>query len=193
MGLRKWVDELVIYSMDALSKDEAEEKKNSTKGQSWTIEIEGANGIEDVNRALGKYVNLKRISFCTHGFSGGVFFDKGSIMSVNLKRISIPRDLYKGQGQLLFMGCETARNKEGENFLIAAGRHFFAGKGGVVGGSNVSIMGWTSGSVLPYATLNWDTLPEIGKLILYRLDADGNVVARSLSKNTAFRKLSYPT
>jgi hypothetical protein len=181
MELRKWVEELVIYSFDDLSKDEAEELKASNIG-GWTIDIEGARGINEIGPALKKYVNLRRLTFCTHGFSGGVFFDEGSVISVNLKKIAVPRDLYKDEGQLLFMGCETARNKDGEDFLIAAGRHFFAGKGGVVGGATVSTMGWSSGTVLPYVTLHWNALPEIGKLVLFRLDATGNVVARKIAR-----------
>ncbi len=176
--IRTWCEELMIYSPDDLSKDEAEELKRKGEG-GWVIEIEKADKIADVNAALRKYVNIKRLSFCTHGFSGGVFFENGSIMTSNLRKIVVPRDLFRGEGQLLFMGCETARNKDGEKFLVAAGRHFFAGKGGVVGGSTVTIQGWSSGSVLPYLTLHWTTLPEMGKLVLFRLDARGSIVAKS--------------
>lgn len=176
--IRTWCDELMIYSPDDLSKDEAEALKREGEG-GWTIGIEEANKIADVNAALRKYVNIKRLSFCTHGFSGGVSFEKGSILTVNLRKITVPRDLFQGEGQLLFMGCETARNKDGEKFLVAAGRHFLAGKGGIVGGSTVTIQGWSSGSVLPYLTLHWNALPEIGKLVLFRLDAKGTVIAKS--------------
>lgn len=183
MQLRKWVDELVIYSGDDLSKNEAEELKQSSIG-GWSLDIEPADSIPDVNRALMRYVNLRRVTFCTHGFSGGVFFENGSMITVNLTKLDIPRDLYHREGQLLFLGCETARNQEGENFLIAAGRRFFAGKGGVVGGTTVNNIAWpVFGTVLPYLSFSWDRpLPESGKLILYRLDTQGNVVARNATR-----------
>ena len=179
MELRKWVQELMIYSPDALSTDEAKEAKASAAG-AWTLDIEPANSIADVNLALKRYVNLRRVTFCTHGFSGGVSFKGGSITNVTLSRLVIPRNLFKGEGQLLFMGCETARNESGREFLKAVGRKFFAGTGGVVGGATVSVIGWSSGSVLPFLTLNGNAMPERGNLVLFRLDADGTVIGQSV-------------
>jgi hypothetical protein len=91
--------------------------------------------------------------------------------------VRVPFDLYGGAGRLLFMGCETARTKTGESFLIAAGKHFFAGKGGVVGGSTIYNLGLSSGTRLPIlgrSSSGWG----LGKLILFQLDAKGNVILR---------------
>jgi len=181
MELRKWVQELMIYSPDAASKLEAEVAKSSAAG-AWTLDIEQADSIVDVNIALKRYVHLKRVTFCTHGFSGGVYLEGGSITKGTLSMLAVPRDLFRGEGQLLFMGCETARDGTGRDFLIEAGRKFFAGTGGVVGGATVSVAGWPSGSVLPYLTPHWDSLPERGNLILFRLDAQGKVIGQSIAR-----------
>ena len=73
------------------------------------------------------------------------------------------------------MGCETARTKYGENFLIAAGNHFFARKGGVVGGATIYSLGFSSGARLPLfgrSSGGWG----IGQLVLFHLDAKGSVI-----------------
>jgi len=181
LALRKWVNELMIYSLDDSSKGEAEETKKSSN-LNWSIEIQSARGIKDIAPALSNVVNVTRVSFCTHGFPGGVYFDKGCINATSVKSIVIPPNLFKGEGQLLFMGCETAQAPFGEEFLIAAGSHFFKGRGGIVGGATVSLVGWSSGTVLPFVTFHWDALPESGKLVLFRLDANGEVIGKKYAR-----------
>jgi hypothetical protein len=176
VNMRRWVSELMIYDADdKLSCDEAKEFLDSHKYGAWTVGAEGIRGVRELSNALQKFGNIEQLSFCTHGFPGGVFFKRGSLTAGNLNIVNVPPRLFKGAGRLLFMGCETARGRVGENFLIAAGRHFFAGKGGVVGGSTLYNLGFSSGTRLPLlgrSSGGWG----IGKLILFHLDAKGNVI-----------------
>ena len=182
VNIRRWVSELMIYDVDdKLSSDEATKFLDSHKYGAWTVGAEGIRGVTALSEALQNFGNIEQLSFCTHGFPGGVFFKGGSLTSGNLTIVTVPPGLFKGAGRLLFMGCETARGKAGENFLIAAGRHFFAGKGGVVGGSTIYNVGFSSGTRLPVlggSSGGWG----IGKLILFHLDANGNVIGTKTVK-----------
>jgi hypothetical protein len=173
--LRRWVSELMTYDADdKLSVDEAEEFLESHKYGAWTVDAKGIRGVGELSDALNGYGNLEQLSFCTHGFPGGVYFQHGSLVTGNLRRVIIHPNLFRSVGRLLFMGCETARGKAGEDFLVAAGRHFLAGKGGTVGGTTIYNLGWSSGSRLPVLGRShggW----EGGKLVVFYLDAKGNV------------------
>ena len=180
--LRKWIDELMIYDGDDTScTDEAKATLASAPGK---IAIEGLHSAHDLSAALRQYVNLKQITFTTHGFPGGVYFKGGSLTAANLSSVSIPPALFQHEGRLLFMGCETARTQAGEDFLVAAAKRFFAGKGGIVGGATIYAIGLSSGARLPIlgGSSSPGKLPEQGKLILYRIDTAGNVVARSSAR-----------
>jgi hypothetical protein len=188
-ALRKWISELMIYDADdKLSSDEAMQFLESNKFGAWTVDAQGIKGANELGDVLKGYVNIKQISFSTHGFPGGVYFKNGSLVAGNLKDVSIPKDLFAGQGRVLFMGCETARTKVGEHFLVAAGRQFFAGKGGVVGGSTVYNYGFSSGTRLPVlgGSSSDGFLPEIGHLVLVYLDAAGNIVSHKTVKPFGF-------
>jgi hypothetical protein len=186
-SLKKWVDELMIYDLsdDKLSSNEAEKFLAYGGGSKGAEGIKSATELGDV---LKGYINLKQISFCTHGFPGGVAFPQMDLTAVNLKSVPIPSSLYRAEGRLLFMGCETARTPAGEAFLVAAGRHFFAGKGGVVGGSTVYNLGYSLGTVLPMfgGSSSTGILPERGKLVLFRLDPSGKVIASNTVKSSVF-------
>jgi len=175
--IRKWVNEVMIYDRDdKLSSDEAESFGESHQFGGWTVATEGIRSAGELSDALDKFINVDQISFSTHGFPGGVWFPGTSLTVVNLKSIVVPRSLFNGPGRLLFMGCETGRGPEGEKFLIEAGKHFFAGKGGVVGGSTIYNLGFSSGTRLPVlgsSSGGW----HAGKLLLYKIDASGNLVA----------------
>jgi Domain of unknown function (DUF4347) len=177
-ALRQWVSELMIYDADDTScSDEAAELLDSHKVGGWTVGAAGVRGVAELSKTLQDFVNILQLSFCTHGFPGGVHFKGGSLTSVNLKTVSVPSRLFNGPGRLLFMGCETARTKAGEDFIIEAGKHFFTGKGGVVGGSTIFNLGSSSGCRLPIlgdSSGGW----EIGQLILFHLDAQGKVIER---------------
>jgi len=174
--LRNWVSEVMIYDADdKLSSDEARNFQDSYRVGGWTVGIAGIRGVGELSGALDKFVNIEQLSFCTHGFPGGVFFPRGNLTSANLKTVVVTPRLFKGAGRLLFMGCETARTPAGEAFLVAAGKHFFAGKGGVVGGSTIYNLGPASGTRLPLfgdSSGGWAS----GRLVLYRLDDQGNVL-----------------
>lgn len=178
--LRKWVSEVMIYDRDdKLSADEASEFLASYRVGGWTVDAKGISGVGELSDALKGYVNIKQLSFCTHGFPGGVYFKSGSLSAGNLKTIQVLPTLFEGPGRLLFMGCETARTQAGKDFLIAAGRHFFD-KGGVVGGSTIYNLGFSSGTRLPFfgpSSGGW----AAGKLILYQLDPDGKVVGSKVA------------
>ena len=178
--IRTWVDELMIYDADdKLSIDEAKELKSDDNA--GKIAIEGVTGVKDLNDKLKKYVNLKQVSFSTHGSPGSVYFKQGSLNTHSLSALFIDPSLFQGPGRLLFMGCEVARTKAGEDFLIAAGKRFFAGKGGVVGGTTIYNLGFSSGTRLPLlgGSSSAGILPELGNLILFRLDGAGNVTAKN--------------
>jgi len=181
--MKTWVDELIIYSPDLASTFESKVAKDgaSTANQ---MAIECAKSVGDVDIILQRYGNLKRLVFCTHGMAGVVFFSQagGYLHQYNLGEVRVPVGLFQRAGQLLFTGCETARGKDGEDFLVAAGRHFFKGVGGVVGGATVKLLGWPTGTILPYVSWHTNALPESGMVVLYRLDGDGKVVARSTAR-----------
>jgi hypothetical protein len=175
-GLRRWVSELMIYDADdTLSSDEAEEFLDSHKFGAWTVGAAGIRGVSELGRALESFVNIEQLSFCTHGFPAGVYFNAGSLTAATLRSVTVPAGLFKGAGRLLFMGCETARTKEGQDFLIAAGKHFFAGKSGVVGGTTIYNLGFSSGTRLPLFGDHSGGF-GFGHLVLFHLDAKGNVV-----------------
>jgi Domain of unknown function (DUF4347) len=175
-SIRECVSELMIYDADdELSSDEAKKFLDSHQFGAWTVNVAGIHGAAELSKALQNFVNIEQLSFCSHGSPGSVYFMRGSLTARNLKSVIVPYDLFKGAGRLLFMGCETARTKTGEDFLIAAGKHFFAGKGGVVGGSTIYNLGFSSGTRLPLLGFSSGGL-EIGKLILFHLDAKGNVI-----------------
>jgi len=181
--MRTWVDELIIYSPDIASTLETKTAKGeaSTANQ---LAIECAKSVGDVDIILQRYGNLKRLVFCTHGSPGVVFFSAagGYLHQYNLGEVRVPVGLFQRAGQLLFTGCETARGQYGEDFLVAAGRHFFKGIGGVVGGATVKLLGWPTGTVLPYVSWHTNALPESGMVVLYRLDRDGKVEVRSTAR-----------
>jgi hypothetical protein len=180
--LRKWVSEVMIYDADdKLSSDEASEFQDSHRVGGWTVGAAGIRGVGELSVALDKFVNIEQLSFCTHGFPGGVWFPRGNLTAANLRTVTVPARLFKGAGRLLFMGCETARTPEGEAFLVAAGKHFLAGRGGVVGGSTIYNLGFSSGTRLPVlgpSSGGWAG----GKLVLYRLDDKGNVIDSSSTR-----------
>ncbi|MBK9088321.1 MAG: hypothetical protein IPL90_04425 [Holophagales bacterium] len=181
--MRSWVDELIIYSPDLQSTLESKMAKGEAVGANQ-MAIECAKSVGDVDVILQRYNNLKRLVFCTHGRSGVAYFSQtgGFLHQYNLGDIRILQGLFRGAGQLLFTGCEVARGAEGEAFLIASGQHFFRGVGGVVGGATVGIMGYPTGSVLPYVSWHTDALPESGKVVLYRIGSDGTVAARRTAR-----------
>jgi len=175
-GIRRWVSELMIYDADdKLSADEAGTFLDSHKFGAWTVDAVGIRGVTELSNALRGFVNIEQLSFCTHGFPGGVYFEGGNLTSLTLKSVAVPHNLFKGVGKLLFMGCETARTKTGERFLIAAGKHFFSGKGGVVGGSTIYNDGWSFGTRLPLFGSSSGGL-GVGTLVLFHLDTNGNVI-----------------
>lgn len=166
---------MIYDSDDKLSSDEAASFVNSYSMGGWTVAAEGIRAALDLSTALDKFVNIEQLSFCTHGFPGGVYFPGGSITETNLRSITVPPSLFNGPGRLLFMGCETASGKGGTDFLIAAGKHFFAGRGGIVGGSTIYNLGFSSGTRLPIfgsSSAGWN----FGNLILYKIDPSGKVV-----------------
>jgi hypothetical protein len=181
--MRTWVDELIIYSPDLASTFESKTAKDGASSANQ-MAIECAKSVGDVDIILQRYCNLKRLVFCTHGRAGVAYFSAtgGFLHQYNLGTVRVPAGLFQGAGQLLFTGCEVARGKDGEDFLIAAGQHFFKGVGGVVGGATVAIFGYPTGSVLPYVTWHTNALPESGRLVLYRIDGAGKVVARSTAR-----------
>jgi hypothetical protein len=175
-GIRKCVSEVMIYDADdSLSSDEAAEFVSDHQYGAWTVDKCGVKGAQQLSRALAGYVGIQQLSFCTHGFPGGVYFPKGNLTAKNLSSVAVSPNLFQGEGRLLFMGCETARTKAGEDFLLAAARHFFAGKGGIVGGSTIYNLGPSSGTRLPMVGDSSDGW-HAGKLILTRVDGAGNVV-----------------
>ena len=125
---------------------------------------------------------MEQLSFCTHGLPGKVCFKGGHLTVANLSKVAVPKDLFKGAGRLLFMGCDTARGTDGETFLIAAGKHFLAGKGGVVGGTTIHTLGFSSGTRLPLFFSSSESWGELGNLVLFHLDADSNVIGRKTAK-----------
>ena len=186
-SLRSMVSELVVYDADDSScSNEAAGFVASHAYGAWTVDAKGIHAAPELNGVLDGFVNIKQLSFCTHGFPAGVYFNGGSLTGVNLSTVTVPRNLFAGPGRLLFMGCETARTKAGEDFLIAAGKHFFAGKGGIVGGATIYILGadlFTPFSdarlpVLGRSSGGWGS----GKLILFHLDTKGNVIASKTVK-----------
>jgi hypothetical protein len=179
IGLRKWVSELMIYDAnDKLSRDEATEFVEGNSVGGWTVASEGIEGVGDMGRALRTCCHVRQLTICSHGFPGGAWFPKGSLTTLSLRQVSIPGDLFEREGRLLFMGCETARTPDGRDFLIAAGRHFFAGRGGIVGGATIQLSGFSSGTRM--GMVGWTSeghLPtHVGRLVLIKLNADGEIV-----------------
>jgi hypothetical protein len=184
--LRKWVNEVMIYDKeDSLSRNEAASFQESHQTGGWTTAVEGIASADELSDALDKFINVDQISFSTHGFPGGVWFRAGSLTLYNLKSVTVPVRLWNGTGRLLFMGCETGRGPDGEKFLIEAGKHFFVGRGGIVGGSTVYNLGFSSGTVLPVFGPSSDGF-HLGKLLLYKIDAKGNVIGSSSTQSRTF-------
>jgi hypothetical protein len=168
------IKELMIY--DAGDSDSTKEAKEFlSKEPAGTAAIEGIMTLADLNKALARYSGLKQVSFCTHGFPGQVQFDKLTLDQYNILSVNVPLGLFTGLGRLLFMGCSVAAPPKGEDFLVAAGKRFFSGKGGIVGGSTVDTVSWPGGTRLPKLSF---TSFAIGYLILLRLDNSGKVVLR---------------
>lgn len=181
-GLRQWVSELMVYDADdGLSTNEAKEFLGSHKFGAWTVGTIGVHGVAELSQALQGFVNIEQLCFSTHGSPGSVYFKKGCLTAESLHLVTVPRDLFKDTGRLLFMGCETARTQKGEDFLIAAGRHFFAGKGGVVGGSTIYNLGFSSGTRLPVLGPSSHGF-GVGRLVLFHLDAKGTVLGTKTVK-----------
>ncbi len=185
MGLRRIVCELMIYDADdrGIMGCEREAKKFLADHEygAWTVAAAGIRGVGQLADTLRGYCNIQQLSFCTHGFPGGVYFRNGSLGIQNLQGVQVPPTLFSDTGRLLFMGCETARTDSGEQFLIAAGKHFFAGKPGVVGGTTIYNIGLIWGARLPVfgrSSGGWHT----GQLVIYQLDAQGNVTQRRVVK-----------
>lgn len=180
--LRKWVNEVMIYDRDdSLSSDEANSFRDCYSTGGWTVAIEGIRSADELSDSLDKFIHIDQISFCTHGFPGGVFFPGRSLTTLNLKTVIVPNGLFNRNGRLLFMGCETGRGPAGESFLVEAGKHFFAGKGGIVGGSTIYNIGPSSGTRLPVfgsSSGGW----HAGKLLLYNIDASGKVVGTKTAR-----------
>ena len=123
-NLRKWISELMVFDGDDKSTvAEASEFLASYDIGGWSVDARGIHGIGELSNVLVDYCNIKQLSFCTHGFPGGVYFNGGSLSIWNLATVRIPPDLFIHQGRVLFMGCETARTQAGEDFLVAAGKH----------------------------------------------------------------------
>jgi hypothetical protein len=183
-GLRKWVSELMVYDPnDTKSRWEASEFVEDNSVGAWTVASEPVEGVTDFGRALRGYCHLSQLTISSHGFPGGAWFSKGGHLTTEtLRQVSVPPDLYEKEGRLLFLGCETARTPVGRKFLIAAGQHFFGGKGGVVGGATIQTLGYPSGTVL--GIMGWTNeshLPKnIGRLVVLKLDGGGDVVAERI-------------
>jgi len=175
----KFVDELMIYDADDnISINEAKEFLNSNKN----VSIEGIKGVYELSNILKKYRNLKQINISTHGSPGNAYFKNGSLNNASLSNVAIPGNLFQGVGRLLFLGCEIARGKKGEDFLIAVGKHFFNGKKGIVAGSTISTLGFSSGTRLPLMLWIIGDF-TIGELIIFLLDTKGNVIKRLAKKS----------
>jgi hypothetical protein len=175
--LRKIVSELMIYDRNSiLCSSEASDFEEANEGGAWTVETVGVEGVYDIGGVLNKYMDIEQLDFCTHGDPGEASFSSGEDLTVEtLQKVTVPFRLFKGPGRLLFMGCDTARGEAGLDFLIAAGRRFFAGKGGIVGGATVATEMSPGGTRLPLIPVSI-TRFGIGKLLLVRLDAQGNVI-----------------
>ncbi|MCU0983330.1 MAG: hypothetical protein MUC89_00100 [Acetobacteraceae bacterium] len=87
-----------------------------------------------------------------------------------------PPTLFEHEGKVLLMGCETAQGPECRAFLIVAGTHYLTGHGGFVGGPTMSTR----------APLSDVRLPAWAALVLFGLDAKGNVIARQSTKPKLF-------
>ncbi len=172
-GLRSTVSELVIYDADDQGiSDGAAEYLDSHKYGAWTVASEGIHKAAEISGVLERYENIEQLTFNTHGSPGRVHFKGGDLSGSNLDDIVVPPNLFRHAGRLLFMGCEIARTTTGEGFLIAAGRRFFGAKGGVVGGATV----WVYGEILPLIGVS-SAGNAIGRLVLFRLDGRGEVIA----------------
>ncbi len=176
-GLRRIVSELMIYDAgDTLCSGMAEGFLEQHRYGAWTVDARGIRGVAELSGVLQDYLSVEQVTFSTHGMPGGVFLSGGSLTTATLPLVQISPGLYRGPGRLLFQGCQTVRTEAGRRFLVAAGRRFFAGKGGVVAGCTIFTLGLSSGARLPLigrSSGGW----EIGRLILFSLDARGNVVA----------------
>jgi hypothetical protein len=175
--MRKMVRELIIYDADdSLSSHEAKKFQKTPQYGAWSVAAKGIRGVNELGAALNEYSSITQLSFCTHGSPGAVYFKKGSLKKSNLATVAFLPDVFGRHrnyesftARLLFMGCQTAKGKSGKEFLIAAGKHFFKGKGGgIVGGT-------TNSNFYPY--FGGTRVPGWGKIILIKLDAKGNVVA----------------
>jgi hypothetical protein len=187
--IRQTVSELMIYDADDEdSSDEAKEFLSTYDIGAWTVAAAGCHGVGDLSKTLQDFCHIEQLSFCTHSHPGLVSFARGNLETANLKTVIVPRTLFRAAGRLLFMGCQTARSRVGEDFLVAAGRHFFVGKGGVVGGATTATIGFSSGTRLPI--VDWLSRDcEVGKLILIQLDASGKVIgSRNISYSSASRR-----
>jgi hypothetical protein len=178
--IRQTVSELMIYDADDEdSSDEAKEFLSTYDIGAWTVAAAGSHGVGDLSKTLQEFCHIEQLSFCTHGLPGLVSFARGNLETANLKTVIVPRTLFRAAGRLLFMGCGTARSKVGEDFLVAAGRHFFVGKGGVVGGASTATSGRSSGTILPFVDWSLSRGCEVGKLVLIQLDAGGKIIGRN--------------
>ena len=75
----------MIYDADDRSTSgEAEEFLDSHKFGAWTVGAEGIRGVAELSKALQNFGNIEQLSFCTHGFPGGVYFKGGSLTAGNL-------------------------------------------------------------------------------------------------------------
>lgn len=170
---------MVYDASDGVCETVAKNFADKYKFGSWSVSIEGVNNVLEMNNVLMDYCNIKRLTFETHGNPGNIYFGGNRLNLTRLTEIIVPPQLFDRKGQLLFLGCSVARGYEGEKFLTAAGKRFFAGKGGVVGGSTIRTLGYSWGVVLPYGQISWSGL-ENGILRIFDLDNRGYIIGRKL-------------
>jgi len=174
MHLRIQADQLMIYAKDEsafvrLAKQFEDESKT---GMNKAEPVYAARHISDI---LDGYLYLSQINFYTHGHIGYVHLPGGGIVTRTAPfLLDAPHpQLFRGEGRILFMGCNVGEGPEGRDFMIAAGKALLDGHGGFVGAT-------TSKNVFGRWGLFDIRKPLWGDLRVIQFDARGKVVAEKL-------------
>ena len=115
-------DELYIYVPDFAADATAIKKELGTK-----VDAESVTCETTLVAALGKYTNVKQLTFNTHGKSGEITLPKSTLMIDGFELLKIGKkvpNLMAPMGRILFMSCATGDGTDGDTFMDNVAKGF---------------------------------------------------------------------
>lgn len=176
MEIQQFVDNLCIYDpeFEAFA-DTFKSESDAAGGNTTTCAV---SCMDDLKAAFSKYVNVKFVEFCLHGTPGMFHFASGTAMvgSYVNTLCTNPNFLAK-DARVLFDNCSIGNGEQGDKFMDSIGSGLLMGKGGTVGATTVTNIGFM------YITNVFMNPLADGRLKVKRYDASGKLVgSRSVDK-----------